>query len=138
MNGQLQPGPPPEMMVDGDTMATMQDARDMRDVMAHRMTREVLMERRGARALGAAIAAAPYTGLEVALAWTSRIVINGRSAVYRTFGHGRIAQIRVDGGRFIVRLDRSRNNLRYHFNVESHVWKFNFHIPVNPLDWFRK
>lgn len=65
-------------MVDGDTMATMQDSRDMRDVMAQRMTQEELMERRAARGFGALGGALPYAGAIFGLEAVG--VVSGRMA----------------------------------------------------------
>jgi RHS repeat-associated protein len=80
-------------------------------------------------------AAAPVVA-EAATAVGSRVVFTGRTYAFRTFGHGTVGQARVGGGALIVRLDRPRRTLSYHINIQSHRWKFNFHIPLNPLDWF--
>ncbi len=65
----------------------------------------------------------------------SHVAIQGAAKGYARHGKGRIGQIRIGGGRLILRLDK-KGSAGLHVNVESHTANFNFHIPLNPLRWF--
>ena len=117
MNGMPQPGPAPELMIDGETMATMQDSIDMRDVMAGRMAQQELTERRQARFDGAITGLA---GVETAIAARGAIAL-GRVAIPAirrglagAFGrNGTLFRHAIPGGRTAGILNRTFIRMGY-------------------------
>ena len=137
MNGFWQEGPPPELPIDGETMATLQDSRDMRDVMAQRMTRDELMERRGARAAGVLIGASPYVAAGAAPAVITAIravaTATSRSLFARTGGlanSNRFARMGWgwNGKREVFRISLGRHRP---YNLFGFRIRFHWH-----WDWF--
>ena len=135
------------MPVDGETMATMQDSMDMRDVMKGTMSQTELNDRRAARADGtitglaildgaSAVRGAVAVAPRISSIIRSMVSIEGPGKGLAKYGVGRIGQIRFGGGGLILRLDKGRGLDLPHLNIESHPFGFNLHIPLNPLRWF--
>jgi len=117
MNGMPQPGPAPELPLDGETMATMQDSIDMRDVMAGRMTQQELMERRQARFDGVITGMA---GVETAVAVRGAMALGRvtipaiRRGLAGAFGrNGTLFRHAIPGGRTAGILNRGFIRIGY-------------------------
>ncbi len=120
----------------GDTLATRQAEIDEEQFRMGLMTEEQWAVRRQARLDGAMTGVAAIEAVVAARAVAGFVRIEGAGKAAQ-FGTGRIAQIRFGGGRLILRLDRApRTGGVAHINIQSHSMGFNWHIPVNPLNWF--